>query len=140
MNAVSQLEATFLPLLRSEKQAAASAFPQFRFNTGSSSIGTLTSHQGHNVWLECTFPNATDTEAESVAIVVGIKHIASKPSLCEASVEWGNGQPSELSLELLPQPVEITDRALLQLAARFHELIQAFRLAIQSRVVRRADA
>ena len=64
MHAVTELERVFLPLLQEAERVAASEYPQFKFNVGSSSVGGLTAYQGHTVWLECTFPDAADHEAD----------------------------------------------------------------------------
>jgi len=140
MHVVAELENTFLPLLLEAKVVAESAYPQFKFNVGSSSVGGKTEYQGHNVWLECTFPDAADHEADSVALLVGVKHITTQPKLCDASVEWGNGHHPKVSLELLEEPTLFTEQALQQTAARLPELLQVFRRALEAWAVRGADA
>ena len=140
MHAVTELERIFLPLLQGAERVAASEYPQFKFNSGSSSVGALTEYKGHSVWLECTFPDAADHEADSVAILVGVKHITTEPKLCEASVEWGNGQHPEYVLELLEHPVALTEHQLQQTATRFPELLRVFKNALEAWGVRGSNA
>ena len=137
MSAVAKLERAFLPLLQEAERATASEYPEFKFNVGSSSVGGLTEYKGHIVWLECRFPDAADHEADSVAISVGVKHITTDPKLCEASLEWGNGQHPQVTLELLEQPVALTEQSLLEATVRFPELVHAFHRALQAWVGRR---
>jgi hypothetical protein len=136
----TQLETALLPLLRIAEREVAREYPKYKFGTGSSSVGGLTSYQGHHVWLECMFPDAADQEADSVALMVGAEHITSEPQLCEASVEWGNGHHPDIAIELLAEPVAFTEQALQRVAARLPELLAVFRKAIHAWAVRRSDA
>jgi hypothetical protein len=140
MNVVAELENAFLPLLLEAKVAAESLHPQFKFDVGSSSVGGKTEYQGHHVWLECIFPDAADHEADSVALLAGIKHITTEPKLCDASVEWGNGHHPKVSLELLKVPTPFTEQVLQQTAARLPELLHVFRRALEAWASRGTDA
>jgi hypothetical protein len=140
MHAVTELERVFLPLLQEAERAAASEFPRFKFNVGSASVGGLTAYQGHTVWLECTLPDAADHEADSVAIIVGVKHITTEPKLSQASVGWGNGNHPECALELLEHPVALTEEQLQGTAARFPEQLVAFKSALQAWSARGSNA
>ena len=140
MHAVTELERVFLPLLQEAERVASSEYPQFKFNVGSSSVGGLTEYQGHTVWLECTFPDAADDEADSLAIMVGVKHITTEPKLSEASVEWANGHHPEHALELLEHPVALTEEQLQETAMRFPELLRVFRSALQAWSARGSNA
>lgn len=130
MHAVIGLERIFLPLLQGAERMVASEYPQFKFSSGSSSIGGLTEYKAHGVWLECEFPDAADHEANSVAIMIVVKHITTEPKLCEASVGWGQGQHPEHQIELLEHPVALTKQELQQIAVRFPELFRVFRNAL----------
>lgn len=123
MHAVTELERIFLPLLQEAERVSVSEYPQLKFNSGSSSVGGLTEYQGHCVWLECIFPDATNEEADSVAIMIGVKHLTTEPELCEVSVEWGHGQHPEHMIELLDHPVALTVAQLQQTAMRFPDLL-----------------
>lgn len=136
VHAVIELERIFLPLLHEAERAVASAYPLFKFSVGSSSIGSLTEYQGHIAWLECIFPDAADHEADSVAIMIGVKHLTMEPELCEASVEWGNGRHPEVVLELLEHSVALTEDALRETAMRFPQLTRGFRNALEAWVAR----
>ena len=140
MSVVIELEAVFLPLLQEAERAIAREYPQFRFSGGSCSVGGQTEYQGHRLWLECQFPNAAEGEADSIAILVGVKHVTTEPMLCEASVEWGNGQSSEFTRELLQQPVPLSSQALQEAAKGFPELVREFKRAVEARATRDSDA
>jgi hypothetical protein len=140
MSVSIQLEAALLPLLRIAEREVAREYPQYKFGAGSSSVGGFTSYQGHHVWLECMFPDAADHEADSLALMVGAKHITTEPQLCEASVEWGNGQHPDVTIELLTEPVVFTEAALQGVVALLPKLLGVFRKAIHAWAVRRRDA
>ena len=140
MSTVSDLERIFLPLLEVAKREVALEQPQFRYSVGSSSVGSRTEHQGHRVWLECLFPEAADDEADSVAILVGVKHINTRPLLCEASVEWGSGTHPDIGVELQELPIAITEQTLQQIAGRLPELMEVFRGALKARASGQCDA
>lgn len=135
-----QLEAAFLPLLRVAERELGREYPNYKLSTGSSSAGGLTSYQGHNVWLECVFPDAADHEADSLALMVGAKHITTEPQLCEASVEWGSGHHPAISVELLAEPVAFSEQALQRVSVRLPELLAVFRKAIQAWAARAGNA
>jgi hypothetical protein len=138
VRAVIEFERIFLPLLHEAERAVASAYPRFKFSVGSSSIGSLTEYKGHIAWLECIFPDAADHEADSVAIMIGVKHLTTEPELCEASVEWGSGRHPEIMLELLEHSVSLTENALRETAMRFPQLTRVFRNALEAWVARDA--
>jgi hypothetical protein len=120
----------FLPRLSEAKDAFERLFPLFRFNVWSSSIGGLTPYQGHNVGLECLFPDTVDHLADNVAIVIGVKHLTTAPLLCEASVCWGHGWHPEISAELLPNPIAYSTAELNAISVRLNELVTCFRNAV----------
>lgn len=132
MHAVAALERIFLPLLKEAEEMTASEYPKFEFNSGSSSIGSLTDYKAHCVWLECVFPDAADHEANSVAIMITVMHITTEPKLCEASVGWGQGQHPEHTIELLEHPIVLTEHQLQQTAMHFPELLRVFRNALKA--------
>src|SRR5688572_18436967 len=108
MNAVAELERLFMPLLKAAEQRCAARYPAFRFNVGSSPVGSLTSYQGHNVWLECLFPDAADNESDNVALIIDVMHLTTEPLICDASVTWSSGHSPAASVDLLDSPVALT--------------------------------
>jgi hypothetical protein len=138
VRAVIEFERTFLPLLHEAERAVASAYPRFKFSVGSSSIGSLTEYQGHIAWLECIFPDAADHEANSVVLMIGVKHVTTEPELCSASVEWGSGLHPDVMLELLEHPVALTEVTLRETAMHFPQLTRVFRNALEAWVARDA--
>jgi hypothetical protein len=140
MQAVIEFERIFLPLLQEAERVCASEYPDFKFNSGTSSVGGLTEYQGHCAWLECVFPDAADHEADSVAIMVGVKHITTEPKLCEASVGWAHGQHPDHVIELLDHPVALTSHQLQKTATLFPELLHVFRNSLEAWGARASNA
>ena len=140
MQHVAELEATLLPLFREEAELVRREYPGFIFNVWSSSVGSATTYQGHNLGLECIFPDAADHEADCVAACVGVKHLTTEPMLSEVEVEWGSGNHPEVGLELLERAVPLTREALHDVAARLPEFFVVFRTALQAWASRSTSA
>jgi hypothetical protein len=85
---VQELETTFQPLFDEARQRLASEYPEFSFETWSSSVGGATSYQGHDIGIECVFPDARPDEANCVAAQVGVWHITTNPELNSYCVTW----------------------------------------------------
>jgi hypothetical protein len=85
MSAATELERVFLPLLREEERVASARYPLFRFSTGAASVGGSTPYQGHQVWLDCLFPDATPEEEDLLSVVVRAMHLTTEPKLSEVS-------------------------------------------------------
>lgn len=132
MDAVAQLEAFFLPLLQEEEKRLSAEYPTFKFNVWSLSVGGHTDYQGHDVGIECTFPDAIDDEADSVALIVGVKHLTTAPVICEASVGWGSGEHPQVASDLLETPIPLSQEALQALATQLPALLQTFWEALQA--------
>ena len=81
--------------------------------------------------LDCFFPDALPQEADNVAICIGVKHLTTKPMLCDASVEWGN--PGGTELDLLEEPVPCTSAAIEACAEAAPRLFEALRIAVARR-------
>ena len=131
-DAVRDLEKLFLPRLEKFKKECSDALPKLKFIVWSSSIGGQTDYQGHNLGIECLFPEATDEQADTVAIIVGIKHLTTTPLLCDASVEWGHGWHPEVAIDLLPEPVLYTSETLNSIFLQFEKLQDVFLAAVNA--------
>jgi hypothetical protein len=59
MNHVAELERRFLPLFEEAKERLATEYRDYRFDTLSYAIGSRTQLHGHNLGIECRFPDAT---------------------------------------------------------------------------------
>jgi hypothetical protein len=140
MSAATELERVFLPLLREEERAVSARYPLFRFSTGASSVGGSTPYQGHQVWLDCVFPDATLKEEDLLSVVVRATQLTTEPKLSEATVAWGNGRYPPGKAELISQPVALTREAMNEVAARMPELFAVFRSALQEWHARSRDA
>ena len=129
---VSQLEATFLPLLNQAIGELTRDFPRLVFRVWSSSTGSETSYQGHDLGIECKFPDAQSEETNCVAMEVGIWHIAASPEFNSFGVVWCHGNAPSDSDELLDRPIPVSPQSLSQLATAFPNLEAAFRRAIDA--------
>jgi hypothetical protein len=131
-SAVQDLERRFLPKLRDLERSLKATYPMLQFEIWSGSTGGLTEYQGHDVGLECMFPNAQSHEANCVALMVGIKHLTSAPLLCDASVGWCAGSHPDVELSLIQDPLPLSTSALESVESRFLELAIVFDEAIQA--------
>ena len=129
---VRELEQAFLPRLHAARDFFAGQFPAFEFNVWSSPTGSLTSYKGHDIGLECIFPDAPRELANCVAITIGVKHLTTAPLLCDASVGWGDGWHPDISLDLLPDPIAYSATQLNVISGQLDELVSAFQSAVQA--------
>jgi len=90
---LAELEAKLLPLFREAAERIGQEHPSFKFQVFSSSVGGATAYQGHNLGLECMFPDAGDHEADCVAASVRVMHLT---SLCFQRLVWSGGVVSIL--------------------------------------------
>jgi hypothetical protein len=140
VHCVAELEAVLVPPLQAAAEQLRREYPSFKFNVWSWSVGGATAYQGHDTGLECMLPDASNHEADCVAVVVGTKHLTTEPILVEASVVWGNGHHPEQGVELIETPVPLTPESLRAVASRLPELLAVFRNALQAWSLRNASA
>jgi hypothetical protein len=135
MGVVEQLEAEYLPRLRSLEAELRVRHPDLRFAIGSSSTGSLTSYQGHEIYIECTFLGRAHDEPDSVALMINVCHLDRLPRIM-ADVCWGHPRAvvedsldeSWTSSEHWP---EADDQTLERLASKFPRLAHTFAQAVQ---------
>ena len=132
MNPVNELELRFLSKLEELVQRLAKLYPQYKFNTYSSSTGSATAYQGHDLGAECVFPNASPERANCVTLIIGVTHLTTTPLLCEAGVAFGQGNSPEIKADLLVEPVPFSPKAIDDIESGFSELAGAFERAVQS--------
>jgi len=139
MSSVSSLEERLLPLFSEAQVLFSNDFPSFKFNVWSSAVGSKTQYQGHNLGLECIFPDAADHEADCVAVSVGTMHLTTEPRICEACVEWGAGEHPGPQVELIPIPLPLLPEAIEDVASKVPTLLAVFRLALEGWLQRRSQ-
>ena len=140
MSIVAKLEHTFLPLFHDAAEVIGAEYPEYKFSACSWSIGGATEYQGHNIGVQCIFPDASDDEADNVAALIGAKHLTSQPKLCEAYVAWGEGNHPDVTIDLLDTPILFSEQTLQQVANHVPQLLAIFRQAVQSWSVREKSA
>jgi hypothetical protein len=114
MNVAETLESRYLPLLNGAAARLREKHPTFRFNVGSGSVGSLTTFQGHNVYLEASRDDAkNDRVPNCVAVEFCVRDLPGHPTLCSLGVSWGgDGVPPSEGLDLLPSEVAFGSKAL----------------------------
>jgi hypothetical protein len=129
---ISDLEKRFLPHLESLKTRLEAVYPNYRLRVWSSSTGSRTEYQGHDLGLECIFPDAADEESDCVALMIGVKHLTTEPLLCNASVGWGQGASPDAQVELVADPVRYSEATAGDVESRISELVRVFEVAVSS--------
>lgn len=140
MKHLAELEAKLLPLFREAAERIGQEHPSFKFQVFSSSVGGATAYQGHNLGLECMFPDAGDHEADCVAASVRVMHLTTEPMLSEVGVEWGSGQHPDVRVEFVEHAAPLTQGSLDEVATRLPELFAVFRAPLQAWGSRNASA
>jgi hypothetical protein len=129
---VSQLEITFLPLLNRATDELVREYPHLVFRVWSSSSGSATPYQGHDLGIECQLVDARGDEANCLALEIGVWHITTEPKFNTFGVDWCDGTHPEISTEKLHRPMPVSPASLSQLARDFPELLTVFRQAIKA--------
>jgi hypothetical protein len=127
---VSELEAVFLPLFEHLKDLLSVQYPAYSFHIWSSATGSLTSYQGHDLGIECVFPEAKPQESNCVAASIGVWHLTTSPEICDFGVGWCAGASPEVSGDLLERPLPYSRENAEALAERFPELEDLFLSAV----------
>jgi hypothetical protein len=121
---VGELERRILEPLAAVANRLREEYPHLNIRTWSSSTGSRTEYQGHDVGIECLDPHASPSECDNVALIIGVKHLTTVPLLSEAYVGWGAGGPTS-GLDVLPEPVPWSDEALQQIVSRLPDLVDS---------------
>ena len=129
---IGELESRFLTKCRGECGRLSEIFTDYKFNTWSNEVGSLTLLQGHDVGVECLFPDASANQANCVAIIVGLKHLTTEPMLCEASVTWGAGISPDISADLIDDPIPATSENFDMIEEQFPQLVRELENAIRA--------
>jgi hypothetical protein len=85
-----QLRSSLLPILQSWEQELRRQHPNVITNIYDQRVGELTSWQGHDIGIECTFKNVAPEWPDNVALSVSLKHLHDTPSIHSADVMWGH--------------------------------------------------
>lgn len=125
-----ELEALFLPQFEQLRRELSAEYPAYSFRVWSSATGSLTSYQGYDLGLECTFPDADDQEANCVAASVGVRYLTTAPEICDFGIDWAAGASPGVSEELLPEAIPFSAEKAQDLAASFPNLASRFRKAV----------
>jgi hypothetical protein len=87
--------------------------PTFKVTVGSGSVGSATTFQGHNVYLEAFRPDSAYPEPNCLALEICVRDLSDTPKLCSLGVAWGgDGIPPTDGLDLLPVDVVFAPDAL----------------------------
>ena len=124
---VEELESRFLSVFRAKANQLQSEFPDARITTWSLPNGSATSLQGHDLGIDCVFPDAPDNESDNVALLIGVMHLTTEPKICDAGVGWG----SPADIELIESPVPYSEMALNEIEAKLPLLYEALTSALR---------
>ncbi len=97
-----------IPILTEYKEYLKIKHPSFNIEVGESQIGSLTSYQGHHVYLECYRDGYINDEPNCITMEVSMKSLnTDKPIMDSLDVCWGgDGIPPELNgLDLLSEEI-----------------------------------
>jgi hypothetical protein len=131
---VNLLEAEYLPALDALAADLRASFPRFTFQTGSSATGSITTYQGHDLFLERLFPDRPADRSDNLALEISVCHLDRSP-LIMAGICWGHpsGQVEDAldanwtSSDHWP---EATESTLERLRGAFPRLCEEFRAAV----------
>ena len=126
MTPVQILEQHFLQRCEAVRESAARSYPEYTFNVWSSSIGGRTSLQGHNLGVEAVFPDASRSQASTVAIVIGLRHLTTSPEIDDASVGWGAGDAPDISVDLMTESLPFNAANISRIEEEFPRLLSTF--------------
>jgi hypothetical protein len=125
----NELEQRFLPLLEGIAARLRADFPAVRVSVGAHSVGSLTTFQGHLLWVECLLPGVPPHQPDLVSITLGLRHLTTEP-LLDVDVGWGH--PSgHLETEVFPCPVPVTEAALAEVEAALPQLAEILAAAVR---------
>jgi hypothetical protein len=134
MDLLERLESEYLPRLRSLEATLRERFPALRFQIDSSATGTLTTFQGHDICIECRFPDRTAEQPDNVALTIATCHLDRQPRVM-ADVCWG--APAGVSEDSLDASwtssqdwPEADEQTLESLREAFPRLSEAFARAV----------
>lgn len=138
MKPVEILENALIPLFSEAAARIAQEYPSYRLRVDSFPSGRATSYQGHNINLECVFPDALSHEADCVTVIAGVKFLTTTPMFSELYVDWCTGDHPDVSIDLMEQAVPFSPESLRDVVAQIPELIAVFEKALRAWVSRRS--
>ena len=97
-----------VPILNEYKEQLKALHPSFKIEVGENSVGSLTSYQGHDVYLECYREGYIKDEPNCISMGASIKHLnTDQPIMDDLSVSWGGDgiPPEQDGLDLLPEEI-----------------------------------
>lgn len=81
---------TFSPAFERLATRLGAAHPEAKFSVSSNDVGSATSYQGFNLYLQCFWP-MREEEPDGVALMISLCHLTTIPRL-NADVCWDGGE------------------------------------------------
>ena len=127
---VQDLESRFLQRLADHAESIRREFPDVKVELWSSSNGSLTDYQGHDIGIDCLIAGVPLDRPDNVALIIEVMHLATEPKLCDAVVCWGH--PSGITeAELFDgDSVPYNESTITVVEDRLDELVAALRAAL----------
>jgi hypothetical protein len=124
MDRVQHFEAQFLPQCAKLRIDLPARFPTCNVNDFSISIGGATEYQGHNLGVKILLPGAQAEEVDSVALIIGLKHVTTSPQISCAAMERGAGASPDVSLALVNESIPYNEDSIADVQREFPNLAQ----------------
>jgi len=131
VDVVKVMEQRVLPHLHRCAEVLRSEFPAFAITVHSGSVGSLTSYQGHGMYIDCLLPDVPLDRPDDVALYIGLMHITTVPKI-HVSVAWGHpsGYVEAEHIEI-NHPAILTDQVIADLIDALPALCSMLRDALQ---------
>jgi hypothetical protein len=130
MSVVEQLENRLMPPLKQAVAVLQREFLSFRIAIWSSSVGSLTQYQGHDVGIDCLLPDAPPEQPDNVCLSIGVRHVTTTPEICDASVCWG-APSGDIELDVVDEPLPFSAEMMSRIEAELPRLVDALRIALR---------
>ena len=128
---VQDIETKFLQRLEDLAESIREEFPTVEVEVWSSSTGSLTDWQGHDMGIDCSILDVPLDRPNNVSLIIGVMHLMTEPKLCDAGVCWGHPSGA-VEAELFDgdqMPYNESTVAVVQ--ERLDELVAALRAALR---------
>ena len=134
---VQTFVARFMPLMEQNAVRLRKDYPDIDIRAWSSSTGGGTDYQGWDVGIECILPKGHPCEFDNIALTLGIKHITTAPTICEAEVLWNTDRGGEwCEASVIEQPVPFSEETLNRLQQNVPRLIEALKTGLDRKMPR----
>jgi hypothetical protein len=132
MTTLTEFEGRFLPVFRNMATELSADFPRVHTSVWSYPVGALTDYQGHGLGVECSIPTnpldpSEQVQLETVALMINLKHLSTRPEVDSVTVSWGSGQ---VETKLVFESAEINEALLVEIENSLPGLFNVLKSAV----------